>query len=142
MSIQSIAAAIVLFAVPSLALATDGPPAQVFLQEVNGAFYSCSRLIGEGEMNNQMYGSSAPSSTGRVLDCASTGSERVKVAYDAYVALQPKDDAKAAAKEVYIASLAYADAIRKASSRSDLDNGNAQAGLSRAKAVFIVDSGL
>lgn len=142
MSIQNIAVAIVLFSVPSLALATDVPPARVFLQEVNGAFYSCPRLIGEGEMNNQMYGPSAPSTVGRVIDCASTGSERVKVAYDAYVASQPEADAKAAAKEVYIASLAYADAIRNASSRSDLDNGNAQAGLSRAKAVFIVDSGL
>ncbi|GFF07327.1 hypothetical protein D7Y51_00125 [Stenotrophomonas maltophilia] len=58
------------------------------------------------------------------------------------IASQPKDDAKAAAKEIYIASLAYAGAIRKASSGSDLDNGSAQAGLSRAKAAFIVDSGL
>ncbi len=142
MGIKNLAVAIVVFSPPSLALADDRPPALAFLQEVNGAFYSCSRLIGEGEMNNQMYGSFAPSGTGRVLDCASTGSERVKVAYDAYVASQPKEGEKAAAKEVYIASLAYADAIRNASSRSDLDNGNAQAGLSRAKAVFIVDAGL
>lgn len=142
MSIKNIAVAIVFFSVPLLALADDRPPALVFLQEVNGAFYSCSRLIREAEMDRQMYGSSAPSRTGQIFDCASSGTERVKAAYDAYLALEPKEAEKAAAREVYIASLAYAEAIPKATSRSDLENGTAQAGLSRAKSVFIVDSGL
>lgn len=142
MNIQQALMVAALLLAPAVAFADEEPPARVFLQEVNGSFASCARLIGESEMNSRLYGLAAPSSAGKIGDCANNGRERVKKAFHAYVASQPGDEAKASAKSVYTASLAYADAITNASTRSDLDNGIAQAELSKAKSMFIIDSGL
>lgn len=142
MKIQIAIMASAMLLIPATCLAEEDQPARVFLQEVNGSFVSCARLIGEGEMNERLYGVSAPSSTGKIGDCANSGRERMKKAFESYVASRPGDEAKASAKALYAASLSYADAITKASTRSDLENGIAQAELSKAKSIFIIDAAL
>ncbi|APP85442.1 hypothetical protein X12_001593 [Xanthomonas arboricola] len=122
--------------------AEDQPPARTFLQEVNGSFVSCPRLLGEEELNKRLYGRAAPSNAGAIGDCANDGRARLRAAYDAYVASNPGAEAKSSAKSLYAASLAYGDAVINATSRRDLDNGIAQAELSKAKSIFIIDSGL
>lgn len=122
--------------------AEDQPPARTFLQEVNGSFVSCPRLLGEDELSRRLYGRAAPSNTEAVGDCANEGRARLRQAYDAYVASNPDAEAKSSAKSLYAASLAYGEAIIKATSRRDLDNGIAQAELSKARSIFIIDAGL
>ncbi|TGR55677.1 hypothetical protein EN794_004535 [Mesorhizobium sp. M00.F.Ca.ET.151.01.1.1] len=142
MKIQQAIMVATLLLAPAVAFADEESPARLFLQEVNGSFVSCARLVGESDRNARLYGQLAPSSTGKIGDCANNGRDRVKKAFDSYVASQPDDAAKASAKSVYAASLAYADAIAHASTRSDLDNGLAQAELSKAKSMFVIESGL
>lgn len=142
MNVQDAIIAAALLLTPAICLAEEESSARLFLQEVNGSFVSCARLVSESDMNARLYGLSAPSNAGKIGDCANNGRERVKKAFDSYVASQPGNAAKASAKSVYAASLAYADAITHASTRSDLDNAIAQAELSKAKSMFVIDSGL
>lgn len=120
----------------------DTSAATEFLQASNGSMVSCMRILGEADLDARLYGRGAPSRVDELGDCVSGGRSKLRAAYDLYLTTSPSNDAKAAARGLYAARLALADAITAASSRPQVENSQEQAEVRKATAVFIIDAGI
>lgn len=138
----AVALAAGIFAIGALNASADTSAATEFLQTSNGSLSSCVRILGEADLDARLYGSAAPSRIGEMADCVSAGRSKLRAAYDLYLASSPSTDAKAAARGLYAARLALADAISAASSRPQVEDSQEQAEVRKATALFVIDAGI
>lgn len=141
MRVSSMSVAIMVVGLAPAAFAQEEAPARAFLQESNGALLGCARLVKETDLALRLYGSAAPVHSGERVTCVAQAKDRLRAAYDAYLATNPAADAKASAKALYSANLALGDAIVDATSAAQLDDSQEQASVRKAKSSFVVDAG-
>jgi len=102
----------------------------------------CELLVSELEQLAGMYGVPPQERMNEQTKCLIDGHEKMRSAFEAYKASSPTKSELDAAKDLYAAYIAYADAISSARSRRDLRRSIEAADLNKARATFQVETGI